>query len=109
MAKRDVTKAPFSQKSLDGFFWNFIGRHQIDAGEGTKRFKSISAAVLSYRENPAGWGDIRPPPPAGRGLNHKKQAVSYSIFFSSFVMNIDILNTFRKSTIAKWRSRAIYS
>ena len=37
MAKHDVTKTPFSEKLVDRFFWNSDDRHQIDAGEGTKR------------------------------------------------------------------------
>ena len=45
-AKHDVIKTPLSQKFLHGFFWNFIGRRQIDAVEGTESFASISAAVL---------------------------------------------------------------
>ena len=44
MAKHDVTKTQFSQKFLDRIFWAFGGRRQIDAGEGTKSFASISAA-----------------------------------------------------------------
>ena len=62
MAKHDITKTPFSQKLLNGFFWNFGGRRQIDAGDGTESFASMSDAVLSYRENPAGGGAYLPPP-----------------------------------------------
>ena len=42
MAKNDVTKTPFAEKFLDGFFWNFDGRRQIHAGEGIESFASIS-------------------------------------------------------------------
>ena len=76
MATYDVTKTSFSQKKIDGFFWNVDGRRQIDVGEGTVSFASFSALFLSYRENPAG-GNI-PPPPAGRGL------ISWTKFYDAF-------------------------
>ena len=31
---------------MNGFFWNSDGRRQIDAGEGTEIFVSISAAIF---------------------------------------------------------------
>ena len=69
IAKHDVTKVQFSQKFIDGFFWNLCGRCQIDAGEGTESFASISAAVFffSCRENPAGGRHC--PPPRGVRVN----------------------------------------
>ena len=62
MAKHDVDKTPFSQKIIDGFFWNFGGRRQIDAGEDIESFASISAAVLELSRKFSMGGDIRPPP-----------------------------------------------
>ena len=61
MAKHDVTKTSFSQKFIDGFFKNFDGDCQIDAGEDTESFTLISAAVLELsRKSGMGGGDIRP-------------------------------------------------
>ena len=60
MWKHAVTKTPFSQKFLVVFFWNFDGRRQVDAGEGTKSFASISVAVLQeVRERWSTWYDDR--------------------------------------------------
>ena len=68
MAKHDVTKTQFSQKILDGFFGNFGGRRQIDAGEGTESFASISAAVFELSRT-AGRGGGNSAPTAGRVLS----------------------------------------
>ena len=71
MAKHDVNKSHFPKKILDGFFWNFGGRRQIDAGEGTESFASISAAVFELsRKSGRGGGNICPP--AGRGLMRRR-------------------------------------
>ena len=49
----------FSKKNLNGFFWYFGGRRQIDAGES---FASISAAVFELsRKSGRGGGRICPP------------------------------------------------
>ena len=74
MAKYGVTKTPFPQKFLDGFLWNFGGRRQIDAEEGTESFASISGAVFELPRKSAGeGGGVRicspPPPAAGRVLS----------------------------------------
>ena len=67
MAKYDVIITPFSQTFLDGFFWNFSGRRQIDDGEGTESFASIPDAVFELsRKSGRGGGNMSPP--AGRGL-----------------------------------------
>ena len=71
IAKHDVTKTPFSHKFLDGFFSNIGARRQIDAEEGTESFVSISAAVFELSRKSGRGGDIRTPPPAGRGLRKK--------------------------------------
>ena len=36
MAKHDVLKRYFLKKIMDGLFWNFSGRRQIDAEKGTE-------------------------------------------------------------------------
>ena len=64
MAKHDVTKTPFSQKFLRGFFQNFGRKRQIDAGEGTVSFTSISVAVFELTRKP-GRGVIFAPSGAG--------------------------------------------
>ena len=66
MAKHDVTNTPFSQKYIDGFFLNFGGRRQVDAGEGIESLRRYLPPFLSYRENPAG-GKFAPPPQRGAG------------------------------------------
>ena len=68
MAKHDFTTTPFSQKFIDGIFWNFGGRRQINVEKGTESFASISAAVFELsRKSGRGW--YSPPPlPAGRML-----------------------------------------
>ena len=62
MAKHDVTNTPFFRIILDGVFWNFGGRRQIDGGEGTESFALITAAVfeLSRKSGRVG-GNICPP------------------------------------------------
>ena len=72
MAKYGVTKTPFPQKFLDGFLWNFGGRRQIDAEEGTESFASISGAVFELPRKSAGEGGqnlFTPPPAAVRVLS----------------------------------------
>ena len=53
MEEHDVTKMSFL-KNLSTDFSEILMRRHIDAGKGAKNLVSISAAVLSYRENPAG-------------------------------------------------------
>ena len=59
-------KRHFLKNLLTDFSKNFGGRRQIDAGEGTKRFASISAAVFEASRK-SGMG-AESPPPAGRVL-----------------------------------------
>ena len=82
MAKHDVTKTPFSLKNLDGYLWNFGDRRQIDAGEGTKSFAPISAAVFELsRKSSRGGGRICLP----RGLRVKKWQI-FAIFSAKKVI-----------------------
>ena len=67
MAKHDVTKTQFSQKFLGWFFWNFSGGRQIDAGEGTERFVSISVAVFELSRKSGMEGNISPAPQRDAG------------------------------------------
>ena len=61
MAKHNVTKTPFSQKFLNGCFWNFCGRREIDAWEGTETFVSVSDAVFELsRKTGRGWAESAP-------------------------------------------------
>ena len=69
IAEHDVTKTPFPQKFIDGFFsWYFGSRRQIDAGAGTENFVSIYAAVFALWRKSGRGHNLSPPPPAGRGL-----------------------------------------
>ena len=64
MAKHDVTKT-FSLKKMNGFFWNFGGRRQIDASEGSESFVSISETDFDLSKK-SGRGAEFPPPSGAR-------------------------------------------
>ena len=66
MAKHDVTKMPFSQIFLDGFFLNCGGRRQIVAEEGTRSLALISAAVFELSRKSGRGGAIFAPPSGAR-------------------------------------------
>ena len=57
----DVTKTSFSQKLLNGFFRNFGRRRQIEAGEGTESFASVSADVFDISRKVGRGGRFSPP------------------------------------------------
>ena len=72
MAKRDVTKTPFSQKIITGFFLEIlVADVQLMMGKVLKVSRRYLPPFLSYRENPAGGGRICPPPPATSGARVK--------------------------------------
>ena len=54
MVKHDVNKSIFFKKILVRCFWNFGGRRQINAKEGTESFASISAQFELSRKSGRG-------------------------------------------------------
>ena len=50
---------------MDDFFWNYDGRRQIDEGEGTEGFESISAAVFELSRISGKGAESTPPPQRG--------------------------------------------
>ena len=74
VAEHDVTKTPFSlkKKNLNRFSRHSDGRRQIDVGEGTESFVSISAAVfeLSRKSGRGGGQNVSPQRDAGLWSNY---------------------------------------
>ena len=72
MAKRDVTKTPFSQKNITGFFLEIlVADVQLMMGKVLKVSRRYLPPFLSYRENPAGGGAEYAPSPATSGARVK--------------------------------------
>ena len=89
IADQDVTKTPFSQKFSQWISLKFGGRHQIDAGERTESFASISAAVFDLSRK-VGWGGaFFAPPPSQAGVK-RYSFVTWPVILKPKSIHVDV-------------------